>query len=87
MRQNYLYKCTDCQTVKAIEEDQGQSTWALLCRVCGQVVTEHYRLDILDKIDKYIDNNGEEKWKWVVGCPKEKEDNGISKKEDSITEH
>ena len=50
MRQNYLYKCTDCQTVKAIEDDLGVSTWALLCRPCGQVVTEHYRLDVLDGI-------------------------------------
>ena len=67
MRQNYLYKCTDCQTVKAIEDDLGVSTWALLCRPCGQVVTEHYRLDIAAGMFQEST--------MIVTCPKEKEDN------------
>ena len=70
MRQNYLYKCTDCQTVKAIEDDLGVSTWALLCRPCGQVVTEHYRLDILDIAAGMFQEST-----MIVTCPKEKEDN------------
>lgn len=72
MRQNYLYKCTDCQTVKAIEDDLGVSTWALLCRACGQVVTEHYCIEIGMSI------GGQS-----IGlvCPREKEDDDISKKE------
>ena len=73
MRQNYLYKCTDCQTVKAIEDDLGVSTWALLCKPCGQVVTEHYRLDIMDWLTtsskEFLHGN------WHIGCQKEKEEN------------
>ena len=76
MRQNYLYKCTDCQTVKAIEDNLGQSTWALSCRSCGYVTTEHYRLDVIitSEILKsfYICS---------VVCPKEKEDNDKDKEE------
>ena len=69
MRQNYLYKCTDCQTVKAIEDDFGVSTWALSCRACGQVVTEHYRLDFgIKGIDEHTGIVS-------IGCFKEKEDN------------
>lgn len=75
MKQNHLYKCTNCGTVKAIDENFGKSTWALSCRACGQIVTEHYRLDIMDHItfssEEFPDGN------WNVGCPKEKEDNDI----------
>ena len=84
MKQNYLYKCTDCQTVQAVDEDVGQSTWALSCRACGQVVTEHYLLEfgVIYK-DKIIG-------KIYSICIKEKEDNdtntGTDKKE-SVDEH
>ena len=72
MRQNYLYKCTDCQTVKAIEDDLRVSTWALLCRPCGQVVTEHYRIEIGIIGGRSIG----------LVCPKEKEDDDEEKQID-----
>ena len=73
MRQNYFYKCTDCQTMKSIEDNLGVSTWALLCRPCGQVVTEHYRLDIMHRVT--FSNKEFHHGNWYIGCPKEKEDN------------
>ena len=69
MKQNYLYKCTDCETVKSASEDLGQSTWVLSCRACGQVVTEHYQL-VLEWVGGFGGGG-----KCIIVCPKEKEEN------------
>ena len=66
MRENYLYKCTDCHTVRAELDDYGESTWALTCKACGAVTTEHYKIDVMKMLGKLI-----------VVCDKEKEDDDI----------
>lgn len=47
MLENFIYKCTDCETVKATNEDLGESTWLLSCCSirCQGMVKEHFRLD------------------------------------------
>ena len=62
MKQNYLYKCIDCETVKSVNENLGESTWVLSCKPCGSCVTEHYKINLLV-------NGG-----CVMVCPKEKEE-------------
>lgn len=76
MRENFLYKCTDCHTVVSEVNDYGEVTWSLICRACGNIVTEHYKLNVIitSEILKsfYICS---------VICPKEKEDdNGMDSK-------
>lgn len=46
---NYLYKCTDCETVQAVNEDLGEASWILGCYStrCQGMVKEHYRLDFV----------------------------------------
>lgn len=48
MTYNYLYKCTDCNTVQAHCENIGLSTWLLSCQSirCQGMIKECFRLDI-----------------------------------------
>ena len=70
MKQNYLYKCTDCETVKSVSDNLGESTWVLSCKSCGSCVTEHYKLVMCKALymrhDRMYDNR--------LFCLKEKEE-------------
>lgn len=71
MKQNYLYKCVDCQTVKAVSEDYGEQTWGTLsCKACGDVVTQHRQLVVV-KTEFGLDKR---EYDARVFCLKEKED-------------
>ena len=74
MKQNYLYKCTDCHTVRAASEDWGTSTWMLSCRACGNTVTEHYLLEVNIVKDTHLENVLLCQ-KCTVECSKDKEEN------------
>jgi hypothetical protein len=54
MVENFLYKCTDCETVQAAMEDFGESTWVLACNSlrCQGIVKPFFRLDFLLNVGK-----------------------------------
>ena len=68
MKQNYLYKCTDCETVKSVSDNLGESTWVLSCKSCGSCVTEHYQIVLSLEFDKGCP------YSVKVRCTKEKEE-------------
>ena len=74
MKQNYLYKCVECYTIKAVDQYYGEQTWgSLSCKACGDVVTCHRQIVmninmIRDRITSI-----------VFVCAKEKEDDSTGK--------
>ena len=69
MRQNYLYKCVDCQTVKAVSEDYGEQTWGTLsCKACGDIVTQHKQLVVV-KTEFFVFLSFFNEKVWFHKCP------------------
>lgn len=79
MKYNHLYKCTDCFTVKATDTDWGDSTWSIICRPCGQVLTEHLKIEVRRWSYKGFAYKGFDGIPIV--CLKEKDDDGTGEEE------